>query len=136
MDTEITLLASTAGTTIATLLATSAWNGVRDGVLALWRRARPDHEAEVAAQLEASRRELLRAESEGDEETGQEIAAEWQGRLRRFLVAHPDQARELRELLNELGPDVRPSTVVDQRASASGSARVYQAGRDLTIEQR
>ncbi|MFJ4897176.1 hypothetical protein [Streptomyces sp. NPDC088727] len=83
MDAEITLLAGTAGTTIATLLATDTWNGVRNGVITLWRRVRPDHEDQIAAQLDTSRRDLLGARSSGDEETGREIAAEWQGRIRR-----------------------------------------------------
>ncbi|ALC19767.1 predicted protein [Streptomyces pristinaespiralis ATCC 25486] len=54
MEAELTLLAGAAGTTIATLLATDTWNGMRNGVLALWRRVRPDHEEQVAAQLDVA----------------------------------------------------------------------------------
>ncbi|MFE7977205.1 hypothetical protein [Streptomyces shenzhenensis] len=136
MDAEITLLAGTAGTTIATLLASDAWNGVRNGVLALWRRVRPDHEEHVAAQLDASRRDLLDAQADGDEETEREIAAEWRGRIRRLLVTHPELAVELRSLLTELAPGTPATVTVTQRATASGSSRVYQAGRDLNVDQR
>ncbi|MFE6972382.1 hypothetical protein [Streptomyces sp. NPDC057682] len=136
MDAEITLLAGTAGTTIAALLATDTWNGVRNGVITLWRRVRPDHEEQVAAQLDASRRDLLGAQHDGDEETGREVAAEWQGRMRRLLVAHPELVAELRSLLTELDPGTSVPPAVTQRATASGSSRVYQAGRDLNIDQR
>ncbi|MEV7086711.1 hypothetical protein AB0O07_12550 [Streptomyces sp. NPDC093085] len=134
MDAEITLLAGTAGTTIATLLATDAWNGVRNGVLALWRRVRPEHEERVAAQLDMSRRDLLDARADGDEEAEREIAAEWRGRVRRLLLAHPEVATELRSLLAELAPGTPAVTTVTQHATASGEARVYQAGRDLHID--
>lgn len=136
MDAEIALLAGTAGTTIATLLATDAWNGVRDGVLALWRRARPDHEEQVAAQLDTSRQDLLDAQADGDEEAEREIAAEWRGRVRRLLVAHPQLTAELRCLLAELAPGTHTTTTVTQSATASGSSRVYQPGRDLNADQR
>ncbi|MFD7863378.1 hypothetical protein [Streptomyces sp. NPDC059783] len=66
MDAEITLLAGTAGTTIAALLATDTWNGVPNSVITLWRRVRPDHEEQVAAQLDALRRDLLGAQHDGD----------------------------------------------------------------------
>ncbi|WP_371772975.1 hypothetical protein [Streptomyces sp. NBC_01438] len=136
MDAEITLLAGTAGTTIATLLATDTWNGVRNGVITLWRRVRPDHEDQIAAQLDTSRRDLLGARSSGDEETEREIAAEWQGRIRRLLVAHPELVTELNSLLDELDPGTPSIPTVTQHATASGSSRVYQAGRDLNIDQR
>ncbi|BAJ27763.1 MULTISPECIES: hypothetical protein [Kitasatospora] len=134
MDAEITLLAGTAGTTIATLLATETWNSVRAGVLALWRRVRPDHEAGLAAQLDASRRDVLEAGAAGDEQTAAEVAAEWRGRVRRLLEAHPELVADLRALLAELAPDTPAAApAVVQRAEAAGSSRVYQAGRDLHI---
>ncbi|MFE7622233.1 hypothetical protein [Streptomyces sp. NPDC057509] len=136
MDAEITLLAGTAGTAIATLLATDTWNGVRSGVITLWRRVRPDREEQVAAQLDTSRQDLLGARSNGDEETEREIAAEWQGRIRRLLVAHPELVTELRSLLTEIDPSTSATPAVTQRATASGSSRVYQAGRDLNVDQR
>ncbi|MFG2406118.1 hypothetical protein ACGFR8_17615 [Streptomyces brevispora] len=136
MDAEIALLAGTAGTTIATLLATDTWNGVRNGVVGLWRRVRPDHEEQVGAQLDTSRRDLLGAQSSGDGEAEREIAAEWQGRIRRLLVAHPELVAELRSLLIELDPGTAATPTVTQHATASGSSRVYQAGRDLNVDQR
>ncbi|MFI5544722.1 hypothetical protein ACIA6E_13220 [Streptomyces sp. NPDC051815] len=136
MDAEITLLAGTAGTTIATLLVTDTWNGVRNGVVALWRRVRPDHEHQVVTQLDTSRQDLLDAQADGDEETAREVAAEWQGRIRRLLVAHPELVSPLRSLLTELDPGTPATTTVVQHATASGSSRIYQAGRDLKVDPR
>ncbi|MEV7283671.1 hypothetical protein AB0O01_03715 [Streptomyces sp. NPDC093252] len=136
MDAEITLLAGTAGTTIVTLLASDTWNAARNGMLALWRRVRPGQEEQVAAQLDTSRQELVDARADGDEETEREIAEEWQGRIRRLLVAHPEAATELRSLLGDLAAEAPTTVTVTQRATASGSSRVYQAGRDLHLDQR
>lgn len=136
MDPELALLAGTAGTTIATLLATDTWSGTRNGMLSLWRRVRPDHERDVSTQLDASRRELLNARSVGDQGTEGEVAAEWRGRIRRLLAAHPEVADDLRVLLAELASNVPAAPNVSQSATASGGSRVYQAGRDLNIDQR
>ncbi|GAB2874558.1 hypothetical protein [Streptomyces mayteni] len=133
MDPEIAALAGTAGTTIVTLAATDAWQRTRDGLAALWHRVRPDRAATVTAQLDTTREELTAAP---DADTEAELAAEWQGRIRRLLVEHPEVADELRTLLAELReePAAPPAApVVDQRATASGNARVYQAGGDMHI---
>ncbi|MFJ9469274.1 hypothetical protein [Streptomyces caniferus] len=133
MDPEIAALAGTAGTTLVTLLATDTWYSVRDRVVALWQRARPDRAPAVAAELDVTREELLGARAAGDEAVEAEMGAEWQGRIRRLLTAHPELAGELRTLLAELAPDTVPAPTVTQHATASGQARVYQAGRDMRI---
>ncbi|EFL32144.1 LOW QUALITY PROTEIN: conserved hypothetical protein, partial [Streptomyces viridochromogenes DSM 40736] len=75
----------------------------------------------------------------GDTDTEAELTAEWQARLRRLLVARPEVADELRRILAELNPELPPAhTTVEVRlrAEASGSGRVYQAGRDQHITER
>ncbi|MGI5469709.1 hypothetical protein [Streptomyces sp. CA-132043] len=137
MDPEIATLAGTAGTTLVTLMATEAWQGVRDGVVGLWRRARPDRADAVSAELEAAREDLLAARDSADEETEEELRRDWQGRIRRLLAARPDVADDLRALLDEVSPGAAPAApVITQHATASGSARVYQAGRDQHIHER
>lgn len=137
MDPEITALATTAGTTVVTLMATDAWERTRDAVTSLWRRVHPERTEVVSGELEATREELVAAEPDGDPDTRLELQAEWQGRIRRLLVARPDAAGELRALLREIDPgDGTHGPVVTQHATASGNARVYQAGRDQRIEER
>jgi len=51
-------------------------------------------------------------------------------------VARPDAAGELRVLLREIDTGDAAGPSVTQHASASGNARVYQAGRDQRIEER
>ncbi|MGV9388509.1 hypothetical protein ACWDQL_05160 [Streptomyces olivaceus] len=130
MDPEMALLAQSAGVTLVTLMTTDAWNRTREGVTSLWRRAQPDRAESVAAELAATREDALAAGEDGGQETLAELHAEWQGRLRRLLAARPGVAAELRGLLEELDPGGTTRPAVTQHASASGRARVYQAGRD------
>ncbi|MFD3910559.1 hypothetical protein [Streptomyces sp. NPDC058603] len=119
-----------------TLLATDTWQSMREGLVRLWRRARPDRAQAIAGELDSSRDELLLAQASGDRETEAEIRAEWQGRVRRLLTAHPELAEDLGALLAELAPGAGARPVPTQQAIASGEARIYQAGRDLHLDQR
>lgn len=68
----------------------------------------------------------------GDHGTAAELRAE-----RRLLAAHPAAAREVCTVIDELLPVQDPAPpVVVQRATASGRARVYQAGRDQHVGDR
>ncbi|MFE7295091.1 hypothetical protein [Streptomyces sp. NPDC057579] len=131
MDPELTTLAQNASLTLVTLMATDAWERTRDGVVALWRRAWPERADAVAAELDSTREDLA-----ADPAAEDELAAEWQGRIRRMLVDRPEAALELRSLLDELAPDAEHAPAVSRRATASGDSRIYQAGRDLRITER
>ncbi|MFC9595609.1 hypothetical protein ACFTUC_38140 [Streptomyces sp. NPDC056944] len=135
MDPEAALLAGTAGATLVSLLTTEAWQRARDGISLLWRRAQPERAEAVAAELDATRSDLLAAEIAGDPDTRDELGAEWQGRIRRLLVTNPEATDALRRLIDELDPTVPVPSVVTQRATASGDARIYQAGRDQNVTQ-
>ncbi|MES4904821.1 MULTISPECIES: hypothetical protein [unclassified Streptomyces] len=138
MDPEMVALASAAGTTLVTTLTTEAWQSVREGFASLWRRAQPDRADAISAELDATRNDLLTAQANGDLDSPGELGAEWQGRVRRLLVTHPEEMEALRTLLNELSPHTPTPEVpsVTQHATASGQARVYQAGRDQNFGQR
>lgn len=131
-------LARVAGTAVVTLMATDAWERTRDGVVALWRRASPAGADGVEDALESARDDLLTARESGDELTEQELRDDWAGRLRRLLREQPALATELRRMLAELDPESenRVAQSVQMRAEASGSGRVYQAGRDQRITER
>ncbi|OIK26725.1 hypothetical protein [Streptomyces malaysiense] len=136
MDPEVTSLAQSAGTTLITLMATDAWHRTRDGLTQLWRRMQPERAETVAAELEAGREDVLAAMVANDQETLNELRLQWQGLVRRLIVARPAAVGELRALLAELDPDGTACRPVTQRATASGHARVYQAGRDQHISER
>ncbi|MFD9479466.1 MULTISPECIES: hypothetical protein [Streptomyces] len=136
MGPEIVALASSAGTTIVTLMATDAWQRVRDGVASLWRREHAQRAEAVAAELDVTREDLLAAVETGDRDVERELRAEWQGRVRRLLAARPEVAEELQGLLEELGPRADAARAITQHATASGRARIYQAGRDQHISER
>jgi hypothetical protein len=137
MDPEITALAQSGGTALVTLMATDAWQAAREGLVHLWRRAQPHRAEAVATELDAGQPEVVAATVADDQEVLSEMRAEWQGRLRRLLVAQPEAATELRRLLDEVAPSASAADpAVTQRATASGHARVYQAGRDQHITER
>ncbi|MEU2261224.1 hypothetical protein ABZ557_13275 [Streptomyces sp. NPDC019645] len=137
MDAQMMDLARTAGTTVVTLMATDAWERTRDGLVALWRRVSPSRADGVEGELEATRDDLLLARESGDELAEQELGEEWAGRLRRLLRDRPEVAAELRRILADLYPEEQARTgTVQMRAEASGSGRVYQAGRDQHIAER
>ncbi len=139
MDPEIAALAGTAGTTVVTLMVTNAWDSAREGVVALWRRFQPGRADGIGEELEAGREELLLAREAGDTESEAELTAEWQGRLRRFLLAQPEAADALRQVLDDLDPASSGEPAprhTHLEAHASGSARIYQAGRDQHITER
>ncbi|MFJ6519272.1 hypothetical protein ACIQJ4_13640 [Streptomyces filamentosus] len=131
-------LARVAGTAVVTLMATDAWERTRDGVVALWRRVSPSRADGVEGELEATRDDILAARESGDELAESELREEWAGRLRRLLRAQPEVAHELRRILDELAPETQESapSAVQMSAEASGSARIYQAGRDQHIAER
>ncbi|MFF1844511.1 hypothetical protein OG763_10005 [Streptomyces sp. NBC_01230] len=136
MEPEIAALASSAGTTVVTLMATDAWQRLREGIASLWRREQAERAEAVAAELDATREDLLVAIAAGDQDVEGELQAEWQGRIRRFLTARPEVAEDLRRLLNEFGPGSETAPAGTQHATASGRARIYQAGRDQHISER
>jgi hypothetical protein len=136
MDPEMAVLAGTAGTTLVTLLTTEVWQRARDGIASLWRRAEPERAEAISAELEVTRGDLLTAQAGGDVESRNELGTEWQGRIRRLLAAHPEETEALRTLLNELAPYTPEGSSVTQHATASGDARVYQAGRDQNFGHR
>ncbi|MDH6697989.1 hypothetical protein P3T26_002443 [Streptomyces sp. MAA16] len=136
VDPELTSLAQSAGTTVVTLVATDAWHRTRDGLTRLWRRAQPERADTVAAELETCRADALAAAAADDRETLAELQAQWQGLMRRLLLAHPEAAAGLRALLTELDPEGAAARQLTQRATASGRARIYQAGRDQHIAER
>ncbi|GAA3377834.1 hypothetical protein GCM10020367_55090 [Streptomyces sannanensis] len=136
MDPEVTLLVQSAGTTLVALMATDAWHRTREGLTQLWRRMQPERAETVAAELEAGREDVLAAMAANDQETLSELRLQWQGLVRRLIVARPAAAEELRRLLDELDPDGTAARPVTQHATASGHARVYQAGRDQHIAER
>ncbi|MEV6260994.1 hypothetical protein AB0M42_09620 [Streptomyces sp. NPDC051784] len=138
MDAQLIELARAAGASVVTLMATDAWERTRDGLVSLFSRSGSASRAEgVQGELDAARDDLLTARETGDDLTERELRDAWSGRMRRLLVERPDLAEDLREMLAELDPGAKGAPhSVHLRAEASGSGRVYQAGRDQHITER
>jgi hypothetical protein len=132
MDAELAVLASSAATTIVTLLATDAWDEVKAKVGALWRRFRPQEAHAVEAELTQGHLEIEGA----DETVTLAIARHWESRLLRLLAADAAVAAELRHVVDEFAPigeDRQVRGSVRQSAKASGRSTVIQIGGDATI---
>ena len=134
MDAELASLAGTASTTIMSLLTTDAWEKTKTALGGLWRRVHPDRAAAVEAELVDTRAELLAAQATGDTQTEQDLAGDWQRKLRRLLAANPEAAGELRRILDELSPALPPGEQVwtgdvTMRAKASEHAQINQLGQ-------
>jgi hypothetical protein len=98
VEPETVALASTAATTLVTLLATDAWGQVKEKVGALWGRFRPDEAEAVEAELTAAREEVTTA----DEVALRVLRLHWESRLLRLAAADADAHAELKELVAQL----------------------------------
>jgi type IV secretory pathway protease TraF len=138
VDVELAALISTAATTLVQLLATAVWERATSAVVGLWRRVRPERAQVVEAELEDSRAAMLVARQAGDEQAERALVAEWQNRLRRLVAADARVVEELAGVVAELrsaliDADMTPGATISMRATAFGTSRVNQAGRDLHI---
>lgn len=127
MDPELSALASRAASAV---VRTSTWERTAAAVGGLWRRADPALADGVVADLAGTRAEVLAAT---DPDVERDLVVEWRNRLRRLLAAHPELVEEVRRIAEEHAPDRPPHSAVTMTATASDSARIYQAGRDQDI---
>ncbi|WP_328376453.1 hypothetical protein OHB13_07670 [Streptomyces sp. NBC_00440] len=131
MDAELTALVTAGATTLVQQMATDAWARTRDRVAAFLARRGNVDPAAVSAELDASRAELATAREDGDEEAAADVQGEWRLRMRRALLADPDAAAELRELIDELAPPLPVQRTGDVYNSFSGGSQygmMIQAG--------
>ena len=132
LDAELAVLASSAATTIVNLMATDAWDQVKERVGVLWRRFAPQQADAVAAELDRARLEI----QDMDETVALATTRDLESRLLRLLAADAAVAPELSRAVAELkqipaGQQARGH--VWQSARASGQSTVIQIGGDGTI---
>ncbi|MGJ5896887.1 hypothetical protein DF268_18795 [Streptomyces sp. V2] len=100
MEAELVALAGTGATTIVGLMATEAWDQVRQRVVRLFARGGDGGADAMDGELTASRTALVAAP---EEETA-DVTASVRMRLRRLLAENPEAAEELRLLVEEFTP--------------------------------
>ncbi|MFD5565096.1 hypothetical protein [Kitasatospora griseola] len=137
---ELEQLAQAAAPVVTRVMVTEGWALARSGLIALWRRFHPGQGESIGEELDDSRDELTAAREAGDESAVAGLQNEWERRLARLLRRDANAAPELRQLLDELRAalpaDDAPTPGVTLNARASGHAKIYQAGRDMTITDR
>jgi len=135
MDAELAVMASSAATTIVSLMATDVWDQVKERIGALWRRFQPEQADAVEVGLDRTRVEI----AGGGETVALAISREWEARLLRLLAADAAVADELRQVVAELkqlpaGGQVRGA--VQQKAKATKQSTVIQVSGNATIGER
>lgn len=141
MDPDLVLFSQSAGTVLTTLLADDAYARAKTAVVALCRRVVPGRAAQVEADLEASRTQLLEARDAGDDARSQQVAEAWQQWLSPILATYPEELTALHAALREAA--VEAATIEGPKigslrmtAKVKGHGRSYQAGRDLHTGER
>lgn len=131
-----------AGTALVTAMATDGWQQARAGAVTLWRRVHPERVPAIEAELEEVRGEVLTARQAADQQAEDALAEEWRRKLARLVAADPAIGAEIQQVLDQVWKPLLPESDqvrvqhITQRATASGQGRVYQAGRDQTINER
>jgi len=135
-------IVAAAGTALVGAMAADTWQQAREAAVALWRRIRPEEADGVEAELGELRAEVVAARRNGDRDTERALVGDWQLRLQRLLRSDPAGGDEIRRAIAEelapllaIGHQVRVDSP-SLYATASGRARVYQAGRDQHIHER
>ncbi|MBV9448051.1 MAG: hypothetical protein JO345_19380 [Streptosporangiaceae bacterium] len=129
MDAELAALASTAATTIVTLLTTDAWDQVKQKVTMLWHRFMPDQADALETGLARDRLEIQAA----DATMARAITLDWESRLLRLLSADATAADALRHIVAELSqlPGVQQvHGAISQHAEANHNSTVIQVAGD------
>lgn len=137
MDPALVALATTAATTLVTLLTTDAWERAVGALGSWWRRVHPQDADEARVALDQARAGVQVAQQAGGQQLQDVMLGledEWRGRLRRLLATSPDLAEGLRQLLDSELTPLLPSTShpaggITLTATASGKAQVYQVGQ-------
>ena len=133
MDAEIAALSSGAAATLVTLMTTDGWDGAKTALAGLWRRHHPDQAKAVEVDLDVAHASARAAHAAGDEQALADLVVEWRGRLSALLAGDAVLATELRRLIEDLRLTAGADGRVVMRAAARGHGRVYQAGRDQTV---
>jgi len=134
---EITL-ATAAASALVGAMATDAWRQARDGLVALWRRVRPDRAERIGTELETLHAQVLDARAEdAPAEVLQGLEMTWRGQLGALLQRDPHAAAELRRILDEqLAPALEPGEreqvyKVIQNVTVHGGSDINVAARDV-----
>jgi hypothetical protein len=132
MDGDLAVMASSAATTIVSLMATDAWGQAKEKICTLWRHFRPEQADSIGSDLDRACAEIAGA----GEAVALAISREWESRLLRLLAADTAVAAELSRVIDELSR-IRSGGLarggIRQSARASGKSTVIQIGGDGAV---
>jgi hypothetical protein len=130
---SIAALATAAGTTLVTAMATDAWQAARTGIARLFSRTGTASQAAVEEQLDRHQEMVVRAED--PDQVRQRLVAGWQAEIELMLQREPDVAPSLASLLEEvqriLPPTATRGIVQNVHVSGSGNLTNVVAGGNV-----
>ncbi|EST21108.1 hypothetical protein [Streptomyces roseochromogenus] len=130
-------LATAASSALVGAMATDAWQQARDGLVALWRRVRPERAERIGNELETLHTQVLDARAEdAPAEMLRGLEMTWRAQLGALLQRDPQAAAQLRRILDEqllpaLEPGEREAYKVVQ--TVHGGTGHYVAGHTINI---
>jgi hypothetical protein len=119
-------LASLAGQTVVAAAATDAWEAAKRGFARLLGRGDPERARLAERRLEETREQLKDLLGPELERARAQLAEAWQTRLIDLLEEHPDDADDLRTLVDQIQAKLPAGAV-----SAAGHG--VAAGRDVNV---
>ncbi|MFJ7151081.1 hypothetical protein ACIQVT_23220 [Streptomyces sp. NPDC100445] len=122
---EILQIAAPAAQALLTSMVTDAWQAARGRFARLLGRGNETEIRAIEDDLEDARNQVI----EGSPERSLVAGEVWKARFRQALIANPEMAKELRELLSELNrAEPRHGDTAQQRAVARDNSVVFQQG--------
>ncbi|MGX5188709.1 hypothetical protein ACWKT5_39910 [Streptomyces avermitilis] len=119
---EVLQLAAPAAQALVSCMVTDAWLATKERFARLLGRGNENHAIAIEADLEESRSAVV----EGDSNSTV-VTEVWKARFRQALLANPEMARELRDLLTEIETPTQ-SQNVHQNMAARDHAVAFQQG--------
>ncbi|WP_433043477.1 hypothetical protein [Dactylosporangium sp. CS-033363] len=117
-------LASVAGATIATAMATDAWQTARNGIVRLLGRGGSDRAPVLEGRLDRDNSHVAEA---GDPAAMRRLMSQtWTAEFEGALDREPDLVDDLRALIDEIGHELTPPerTWIQQNVTVGGSNNV------------
>jgi hypothetical protein len=108
-------------------MVTDAWHQARAAIVEFWRRQRPQQAQRVAEDLDDAHEMIRRARQTRNRHAEAAVLAEWEGRLRTLITAHPTAAEDLARVVKQLRPwsTIRSSTI-SVGGDVRDNARIHQ----------
>jgi hypothetical protein len=138
LDSELASLASTASSTLLTLLTTDIWEQAKARFIRFWSRTRPLTEKIIEKDLDNTRTALTASEGAGYDTLAKILVAQWASRIEELLAEHGEAEADVLALIADFNESLRPDereraaqVLINVRNSGHGTTNVLGHGMQL-----